>query len=79
LSQSIIAVLGIALHLAVQIAMIVRVLLRAHRDPASRIAWVLVIAASRARTVTRWCGRSDFIRISRRLKDKSSWTIAPPG
>jgi cardiolipin synthase A/B len=30
-------------HLAVQIALMVRVLLRAHRDPASRIAWILVI------------------------------------
>jgi cardiolipin synthase len=39
------ALLGIALHLAVQAAVIVRVLLRPHRDPASRIAWVVVIAA----------------------------------
>jgi len=30
-------------HLAVQIALIVRALLRPHRDPASRIAWILVI------------------------------------
>ena len=45
MNQSIVALLGIALHLAVQAAVIVRVLLRPHRDPASRIAWVVVIAA----------------------------------
>jgi len=33
------------LHLLVQIALIVRVLLRPHREPASRIAWVVVIMA----------------------------------
>jgi cardiolipin synthase len=32
-----------ALHILVQIALIVRVLLRPHRDPASRIAWIVVI------------------------------------
>jgi cardiolipin synthase len=36
---------SVALHLAVQLAVIVRVLLRPHRQPASRIAWVVVIAA----------------------------------
>ncbi|MBK1723034.1 cardiolipin synthase [Thiocystis violacea] len=35
----------IVLHLALQAAVIVRVLVRPHRDPASRIAWVVVIAA----------------------------------
>lgn len=30
-------------HFAVQVGLIVRVLLRAHRDPGSRIAWVVVI------------------------------------
>jgi len=35
----------VALHLGMQIAVIVRVLLRPHRDPSSRIAWVVVIAA----------------------------------
>ena len=33
------------LHVAVQAALIVRVLLRKHRDPAARIAWVIVILA----------------------------------
>ncbi len=31
------------LHILIQIAFIVRVLLRPHRDPASRIAWIVVI------------------------------------
>jgi cardiolipin synthase len=35
----------ILFHFAVQAAVIARVLLRPHRDPASRIAWVAVIAA----------------------------------
>lgn len=38
-------VVGLMLHLTVQAAMVVRVLLRAHRDPASRIAWIVVILA----------------------------------
>jgi cardiolipin synthase A/B len=33
------------LHVLVQIALIVRVLLRPHREPASRIAWIVVIVA----------------------------------
>ncbi|MDG4553571.1 MAG: cardiolipin synthase [Candidatus Competibacter sp.] len=33
------------LHVLIQLALIVRVLLRPHRDPASRIAWVVVIVA----------------------------------
>ena len=32
-----------ALHLLIQILLILRVLLRPHREPASRIAWVVVI------------------------------------
>ena len=37
--------LVVALHVLIELALIVRVLLRPHRDPASRIAWVVVIAA----------------------------------
>jgi cardiolipin synthase len=33
------------LHLTAQAAVIIRVLLRPHRDPSSRIAWVVVVAA----------------------------------
>ena len=35
----------VILHILAQAGLIVRVLLRAHRNPASRIAWVVVIAA----------------------------------
>jgi cardiolipin synthase len=35
----------LTLHMLIQGALIVRVLLRPHRDPASRIAWVVVIVA----------------------------------
>jgi len=34
---------GVAVHVLVELALIVRVLLRPHRDPASRIAWIVVI------------------------------------
>jgi cardiolipin synthase len=37
--------LNLGLHLALQGALIGRVLLRPHRDPASRIAWIVVILA----------------------------------
>jgi cardiolipin synthase len=35
----------LTLHVLIQVALIVRVLLRPHREPASRIAWVVVIIA----------------------------------
>ena len=35
----------VALHVLIQAGLIVRVLLRPHRDPASRIAWIVVILA----------------------------------
>ena len=35
----------LSLHVLVQIALVVRVLLRPHRDPASRATWIVVIAA----------------------------------
>ncbi|MEQ8789609.1 MAG: cardiolipin synthase [Pirellulaceae bacterium] len=37
--------IGVAIHLAIEVALILRVMLRPHRQPASRIAWVAVIAA----------------------------------
>jgi len=36
-------VAGLAVHVLIVLALIVRVLLRPHRDPASRIAWVVVL------------------------------------
>ncbi len=35
----------IPLHIVIQLALIIRVLLRPHRDPASRVAWIVVILA----------------------------------
>ncbi|MGB5736051.1 MAG: cardiolipin synthase [Thiohalocapsa sp.] len=35
----------IALHVSIQIGLVVRILLRPHREPASRIAWVVVVIA----------------------------------
>lgn len=39
------ATLFLLIHVLVQLGFIVRVLLRPHREPASRIAWVVVILA----------------------------------
>ncbi len=44
-NSPLIAALLLALHLSLQAGLIARVLLRPHRDPASRIAWVVVMAA----------------------------------
>jgi cardiolipin synthase len=43
--SQLLAAMFLALHILIQIALIVRVLLRPHREPASRIAWVVVIIA----------------------------------
>jgi len=44
MNQSIfIGTISMTLHILIQIAFVVRVLLRPHRDPASRIAWIVVI------------------------------------
>ena len=37
--------IGLSIHILIEFALIVRVLLRPHREPASRIAWIVVIAA----------------------------------
>ncbi len=39
------ALIGVVIHVVIEIALIIRVLTRPHREPASRIAWVAVIAA----------------------------------
>ena len=38
-------ILSVLLHFLLQAALIARVLLREHRDPASRLAWIVVILA----------------------------------
>lgn len=45
IGASTIAAIGALLHVAIQLALCVRVLLRPHREPASRIAWIIVIVA----------------------------------
>jgi len=44
-SASYVAAVGLALIVLIQLALIVRVVLRPHRQPASRIAWIVVITA----------------------------------
>jgi cardiolipin synthase A/B len=39
------AALGLLIHLGLQVGFIARALLRPHREPSSRVAWVLVILA----------------------------------
>jgi cardiolipin synthase A/B len=43
--MSFIGVIIAILHILIQLALIVRVLIRPHRDPASRIAWIVVVVA----------------------------------
>jgi len=40
------AAMFLTLHILIQTALIVRVLLRPHREPASRISWLVVIIAA---------------------------------
>ena len=35
----------IAIHVLIQVGLITRILLRQHRNPASRIAWIVVVLA----------------------------------
>ena len=44
-NTSLVAATFAALHILIQLALCVRVLLRPHREPASRIAWIVVIVA----------------------------------
>ncbi|MBW2690501.1 MAG: PLDc N-terminal domain-containing protein, partial [Deltaproteobacteria bacterium] len=43
--ESLLGAILLALDISLQIAFVIRVLLRPHREPASRIAWVVVIVA----------------------------------
>ena len=45
INASLATLLGVAAHVLIGVGLILRVLLRPHRDPASRIAWVVVIIA----------------------------------
>jgi cardiolipin synthase len=37
--------LGIALHTSIQLAVLIRVLLKPHRDPSARLSWIVVVLA----------------------------------
>lgn len=39
------AAIGVAAYIFVELLLILRVMLRPHRDPASRVAWIAVIAS----------------------------------
>ena len=39
------ATVALVIHILIELAVIVRVVLRPHREPASRIAWIVVVAA----------------------------------
>jgi len=39
------SVMLVILHILLQLAILVRVILRTHREPASRIAWVVIVVA----------------------------------
>src|SRR5210317_862136 len=43
--ESLLGAILLALDVTLQVAFVVRVLLRPHREPASRIAWVVVVVA----------------------------------
>lgn len=45
MEPQIVAAIFTGLHIVIQLALCVRVLLRRHREPASRIAWIVVIVA----------------------------------
>ena len=46
LSDSVlVTALGIALHLGIQVLLIIRVLLKPHRDPSARLTWLVVVIA----------------------------------
>jgi cardiolipin synthase len=64
-----------ALHILVQIALIVRVLLRPHRDPASRIAWIVVIISLPVLGILTYILFGE-INIGRRRVKRSSKVLA---
>ena len=64
-----------ALHILVQIALIVRVLLRPHRDPASRIAWIVVIISLPVLGILTYILFGE-INIGRRRVKRSSEVLA---
>ncbi len=80
------AVAAVALHLLIELALIVRVLLRPHRQPASRIAWVVVIAALPVVGILAYLlfgevniGRRRVARLRKVIKGMPDFPAAAPG
>jgi cardiolipin synthase len=78
--------LAVVLHLLVELALIVRALLRPHRDPASRIAWVVVIAALPVIGILTYLlfgevniGRARVVRQRKVLETMPDFPAAMPG
>jgi cardiolipin synthase len=79
-------VAAVALHLLIELALIVRVLLRPHRQPASRIAWVVVIAALPVVGILAYLlfgevniGRRRVARLRKVIKGMPDFPAAAPG
>jgi cardiolipin synthase len=78
--------IAVALHLLVELVLIVRVLLRPHRAPASRIAWVVVIAALPVVGILSYIlfgevniGRRRVARLRKVLERMPDFPAAEPG
>lgn len=78
--------IAVALHVLVELAFIVRVLLRPHRQPASRIAWVVVIVALPVAGIVAYIlfgevniGRRRVARLQQVLDRIPDFPTAPPG
>jgi cardiolipin synthase A/B len=78
--------IGIGLHVFIELALIVRVLLRPHRQPASRIAWIVVIVALPVAGILAYLlfgevniGRRRLARIRDVIKDMPGMSAAAPG
>jgi cardiolipin synthase len=80
------AAAALVFHLLIELALIVRVLLRAHRQPASRIAWVVVIFALPVAGILAYLlfgevniGRRRVARLRKVLERMPDFPTAVPG
>jgi len=78
--------IGLALHILVELALIVRILLRPHRQPASRIAWVVVVVALPVVGILTYLlfgevniGRHRVARLRQVLEEMPDFPAAAPG
>ena len=78
--------IALALHVLVELLLVVRVLLRPHREPAARIAWIVVIVALPLAGILAYIlfgevniGRSRVARVHQVLKRMPGFPAAVPG